>query len=365
MTNDMLIVSYSQQAYLYKIDMRRYLKFDAPKGRDDEQGLPEPLPSILADQNPSLLFALSKDIVQALASEAETIDRVEDTALPGDETTRYKVLSIKAPGQEIRAFVHPTTSLLHQLTLDVKETLIRRGVPDVKTAMITLNYSKSQVDAPLAATEFSWSPPAEALLVRLPAAGEGMSPDDFPALTLMGKPAPNFTLTKLSGEKVTLSELRGSVVVLDFWATWCGPCVQWMPLVDALHKAYGDRGVKVFAVNQQEPKELVERFMQRQRLSLPALLDESGKAGEAFKVTGIPQTVVIGRMATCARCLSELALPLRASFEASSKPLPRNDPAPPGQSHTSHAPITLPGAWLRRRHSCLTARSTPSQGERA
>jgi thiol-disulfide isomerase/thioredoxin len=64
----------------------------------------------------------------------------------------------------------------------------------------------------------------------------------------VGKPAPQFTVTTFAKQKVTLDELRGKVVVLNYWATWCGPCKAEMPMMDSFHRRYKDKGFEIFAV---------------------------------------------------------------------------------------------------------------------
>lgn len=106
--------------------------------------------------------------------------------------------------------------------------------------------------------------------------------------------APDFTLPTLDGRTVTLSELRGQVVVLDFWASWCGPCQESMPALQALHERYAGRGVTVLAINEEENRSTVEAYVAG-RYTFTVLLDEEGSVGTAYGVWGIPHTVVVDR----------------------------------------------------------------------
>jgi peroxiredoxin len=121
-------------------------------------------------------------------------------------------------------------------------------------------------------------------------------PLDAPAASeLEGKAAPNFKLEGLDGKSISLADLKGKVIVLDFWATWCGPCRLSLPHLDKLYQAQKEKGLQVFALDQQEGKDEVEAFVKKTGLTVPVLLDSEGKVGNQYGVTGIPQTVVIGK----------------------------------------------------------------------
>jgi thiol-disulfide isomerase/thioredoxin len=110
--------------------------------------------------------------------------------------------------------------------------------------------------------------------------------------SLVGQPAPDFKLEFADQGQFQLSEQRGHVVVLDFWASWCGPCMQAMPEVDALARDYGDR-ISLIAVNLQEDRTTIAAALERLGIQPRVVLDIDGAAAEKFGVTAIPQTVVI------------------------------------------------------------------------
>jgi thiol-disulfide isomerase/thioredoxin len=110
---------------------------------------------------------------------------------------------------------------------------------------------------------------------------------------LVGKIAPDVRLALLGGGRFNLAELKGHVVVLDFWASWCGPCMQAMPQVDAAVEEYADRGVKLVAVNMQEDQTAASGALERLKIHPAVALDVDGAAAEHYQVTAIPQTVVI------------------------------------------------------------------------
>jgi thiol-disulfide isomerase/thioredoxin len=109
----------------------------------------------------------------------------------------------------------------------------------------------------------------------------------------VGNPAPDVELTLLDGSKQKLVDLKGKVVVLDFWATWCGPCVQGLPKVSEVTKKLADQGVVFVACNLGEDKATIETFLTKKQLSIAVALCDQALGGK-FGVNGIPHTVVIG-----------------------------------------------------------------------
>jgi thiol-disulfide isomerase/thioredoxin len=110
---------------------------------------------------------------------------------------------------------------------------------------------------------------------------------------LVGKPAPDFKLNLLDGESFRLSDHQGSVVVLDFWATWCGPCIQAMPEVDRVVNEFREQNVMLIAVNLQDTTDAIAATLERIGLDTAVALDRDGVVAEKYTVTAIPQTVIV------------------------------------------------------------------------
>jgi len=106
-------------------------------------------------------------------------------------------------------------------------------------------------------------------------------------------PAPDFALKDLQGNQVVLRDLRGSVVFLNFWATWCPPCRVEMPSMERLYQQLKDKGLVMLAVDMQENEKLVKAFMGDFSLSFPALLDRDGDISFFYGVRGLPTTYII------------------------------------------------------------------------
>lgn len=107
--------------------------------------------------------------------------------------------------------------------------------------------------------------------------------------------AADFTLEDVSGKWVSLTNFSGKVVFLNFWATWCAPCVQEMPTMEKLHQEFEGDGLVMLAVNYQESADDVKRFFTRHKLSFPSLLDPNAKVAEMYQVWGLPATFIMNR----------------------------------------------------------------------
>ena len=107
--------------------------------------------------------------------------------------------------------------------------------------------------------------------------------------------APDFTLDGRDGRPVRLKGLRGKVVFLSFWATWCVPCREEMPAMERLYQTYRERGLVVVAVNFKESSAEVKAFMQELHLTFPAVLDRKGAVTAAFSVRQLPVTYLVDR----------------------------------------------------------------------
>jgi thiol-disulfide isomerase/thioredoxin len=125
--------------------------------------------------------------------------------------------------------------------------------------------------------------------------GSGASPgaNAGPDSVLIGKPAPDFELDQLDGKRFKLSEQKRKVIVLDFWASWCGFCMQAMPDVHKLTNEFKGRPVEYITVNAQEDQATIKSALERLKMEPTVVLDIDGAAGEKYQATALPQIVVI------------------------------------------------------------------------
>jgi len=108
--------------------------------------------------------------------------------------------------------------------------------------------------------------------------------------------APDFTLKTIEGQEITLSGLRGKVVLLDFWATWCGPCKESIPHLTQLYKNYQDKGFELIgmSLDKSGEVEMVRRFVKSMDIPYPIIMTPEDVARN-YKITGLPTTVLIDK----------------------------------------------------------------------
>lgn len=110
-----------------------------------------------------------------------------------------------------------------------------------------------------------------------------------------GTESVDFELEDLTGATRRLSDFRGKVVFLNFWATWCGPCRFEMPSMEKLYQRLKDKGLEIIAVNLQEDSSSVRQFVDEYGLSFPVLLDTTGRIGATYGARSIPTTYIVDR----------------------------------------------------------------------
>jgi thiol-disulfide isomerase/thioredoxin len=108
-------------------------------------------------------------------------------------------------------------------------------------------------------------------------------------------PAAEFNLQSRVGEAVSLSSLKGQVVLINFWATWCGPCRKEMPLLEQIQKKYAPLGFTMLGVNVEEDTRLMEAFLKDVPVTFPILLDPANGVSKLYNVSAMPSTVIVDR----------------------------------------------------------------------
>jgi thiol-disulfide isomerase/thioredoxin len=298
---DVTACSTGSHVYAALTGPNEYLTGEAPKARAAGIDWPANVGQLLSSQNPSLLLALVPSAREQLVHDSKAIVPVDAVSIDNVSCPTVRLDPVTADGPSVTLSFAPADHLLRRATFDLSASLKSHGAADVKAAMVTVDYTVVRPGATADADRFAYAPPAAAVLATAgPVAQGDAAPgasDDGPATALVGKPAPAFTLESLDGVKVSLADQKGKVVVLDMWATWCGPCVASLPHLDELYKGYqaSSAPVAVFAVNLKEDADTVKPFVKRKGWSLPVLLDLDGDVAKAYLANAIPETVVIGK----------------------------------------------------------------------
>ena len=185
-----------------------------------------------------------------------------------------------------------------------------RALLDLKTGLIVAANSSQIIENPnsryrsdtvyvLQKTTFAQAP--EAIRFALPERGmkevRELARWDAPRIRKMlaGKPAPDFSFQDLAGKPVTLASLKGKVVLLDFWTTWCAPCRADAPALDALHKKYGDRDLAVIGISVGEDRDTVEKFLKSHPHDFPVVLTSENEMPRPYEIGSFPTYLVISR----------------------------------------------------------------------
>jgi thiol-disulfide isomerase/thioredoxin len=152
-----------------------------------------------------------------------------------------------------------------------------------------LRYAFDQENQKVAASTFAFAAPAAATEVRsIKASGTAAS-------SVIGTEAPDFTLADASGHSYHLRDLRGKVVVVDFWASWCGPCRESMPFLQAIQDQYGARGVVVLGLDGGEDAETVADFAKATKYTFPLLIGGEPTVSSQYFVDAYPTALVVDR----------------------------------------------------------------------
>ncbi|MFI5378764.1 MAG: redoxin domain-containing protein [Tepidisphaerales bacterium] len=286
-----LVIGTGKKAYFYVERERAFEQSDVPDGRNIFEKLSESQRQILLLQDPGLALALTDNAGQLLRRLAKKIELGGEAKAGAADCLVLKV-QLSDPDSPAELKFEKTTQLIREMTVDMTASVHKDGRPDIKDVRYTVSYGTIKPGAELRSEAFAFTVPAgtrEMSEMAVADDGAGGAPN-----ALVGQPAPDLALEDLAGNTVKLSDLKGSVVVLDFWATWCGPCRAAMPHLNAIYEKHKGAGLKVFIVDEKESKEKVTQFVEANKLTVTPLLDLQGIVGNKYHVTGLPTTVVIG-----------------------------------------------------------------------
>jgi thiol-disulfide isomerase/thioredoxin/outer membrane lipoprotein-sorting protein len=160
---------------------------------------------------------------------------------------------------------------------------------DITTVYPVVDFS-SQTNMSM----FRFTPPADAKkMASLDPQPSGPPPQNHPKAQMAGQMAPDVTRTRADGSKVALSSLRGKPVLMDFWATWCGPCLVAMPMLHHVYDEVKDKGIEFLVVDEDNKPDDATAYLARHKYPWTDFHDTDSKLQKAFKSEGIPLTVLI------------------------------------------------------------------------
>jgi peroxiredoxin len=285
------MVSDGEKLYTYVAPMQKYQVEDAPETLDEVAGGVGGDPAsgfswALASSDP--YGALMEGVSEANYVGKETINGVEAHHLAFKQADLDWDLWVSTEDKPRVVRMKPDIEAMLKAQM--------AGLPGADQMKVDMNidYSDWAVNKELPADAFKFTPPAGAEEVAsLQEAFGGGAPEEH---ALLGQNAPPFSLDLLDGSKLELAKaVENNVVVLDFWATWCGPCRHAMPIIDKVTKEFKDKGVVLYAVNLQEEPEQIKGFLDDQKLEVNVALDKEGEVGHLYQAESIPQTVIIGK----------------------------------------------------------------------
>jgi len=295
------IVADGEHLYTYVPMMGNYTKVTSPENFDalmEEAAMATNMTG--AGEGQLLLGLLSEDGYKQVMTGVSALEYVGEEKLDDLATNHLKLYR-----DEIDMDIWVTTGdkpWLVKMVPDVQKAMQKAAAEQEDSPYANMqvsmyvNFSDWSIDKPAEGT-FVFEAPSSAKevesLFEMPEFDETEGPES----ALINNPAPDFTLEILGkDDKFTLSSLKDkNIVVLDFWATWCRPCVQALPTLDEVTKSFADRGVVFYAVDLQEPDDKVKAFLSEKGWNFNVLMDRMGEVANQYKVNGIPQTVIIGK----------------------------------------------------------------------
>ena len=130
-------------------------------------------------------------------------------------------------------------------------------------------------------------------LISFLLAGCGQEKEKYPEKAALNRLAPDFTLTDIQGQKWQLSDLRGKLVFINFWATWCPPCQEELPSMEALNRGMDKGRFQMLTILSNDNPDLARRLADRIGLTFPILIDPGSKGAARYGITGVPETFII------------------------------------------------------------------------
>lgn len=248
---------------------------------------------------PEPIMALSLagvDPSQTLMSDMSSLKIVNRDNYEG--TPAVLLRGVQADGVGWALWVATESGNVRPLRMKVDLTPVLRAsnqLPEAFSYEVDFKFTSWKMGVDLAPEFFSHRPsPKDRQFESLEAYYLFVTEGDLPH-RLLGKTAPSFAAQCVDGKLLKFEDLKGKVVVLDFCASWCSPCLEFMPIVSEVSTRLAGKGVVAYAVNVGEDRDTASNFVTKIGLTLPVLVDADGSIAESYGAIAIPQTVLIDR----------------------------------------------------------------------
>jgi thiol-disulfide isomerase/thioredoxin len=306
--NGLNVIADGKKIYTSLPQLKRYTEEDSAASFKD---IIKASPAWRSGEMLTLIAMFGQDPAEALLADSARAVIIEDE---GSDTRVVHIRIEKKPGADGRTidlWIGTDDHLLHRVDLDLSGSMPQTDplTPEGMKMVITELHREIKLDQAVPADVFSFTAPEgfqKMSDLAAPASpgsasarpvAEGQDKNSGAFVFLLGKPAPDFKLEGLKkGVALKLADGKDKAILLDFWATWCGPCKKELPVLQKIYEKYQGKGAIFIAVNAHEPRDKVERFAADNKLTIPVGLDSDGKMEEAYGVSDVlPTTVLIDR----------------------------------------------------------------------
>jgi peroxiredoxin len=248
----------------------------------------------------SLGMLTAEDPIAFLIDDASTISKGDDAEV--DDKTCH-VLTMSNSEHASKVYIDQESGLVLRRTLEGAGPGSLPGAQQMseKSSADTV-FTGAKVNGKISGNTFALVPPGEeAKVPEFPFEAQ-FRQMNAPS-PIVGKPAPDFDLKTVTGEKLKLSDHKGKVVVLDFWATWCAPCIQAMPDMQSTYEKFKGKDVAVIGMNQDQggPRDQVKKVVDSRGVTFPQTLDPNGSASQAYGVTAFPTVILVDKQGKIAQ----------------------------------------------------------------
>lgn len=288
------------QMRLVSDEKKLRLKLDLVPNRHLEVDVPNPLSyQRLIDEMPFISEPILADVVMLLSGDPMN-------TMVGGGITNLRLITDDPAGLEIKGWrgtmilrIDPQSYLITQAEFQYAPALLGSEPAVSRKEEFQFQVCHNQLlpddtfALDVAGSEAVGS--VQAMVQVAPSFGGGMPTP--PPMVQAGQPAPPIMLNTLEGESFKLADVEQDIVILEFWASWCGPCLIGLPKLEAFHQwtRNENKPVAVYTVNLQEPHDMVASVWRKRDFTMPVLMDSHGDTANAYGVQGIPHTVVINR----------------------------------------------------------------------